>query len=453
MPRLRKILIANRGEIAVRIVRACRDEGMRAVTVHSDADAGGLWVESADESYRLGPPPVQQSYLAADRLIEAALQSGADAIHPGYGLLSENAAFASKVEQAGLVWIGPRPETIAAMGVKTQARARMRAAGVPVVPGTEEPVLDTPRARTIAAELGYPVMVKAASGGGGIGMELVADESGLERSLQGVAERARRFFGGEAVYLEKALDRPRHVEVQILADSRGNVIHLLERECSIQRRHQKVVEECPSPLADSKLRLAIADAAVRAARAAGYRNAGTVEFLVDASGSFHFLEMNCRLQVEHPVTEMVTGVDIVREQIRIAGGEPLSLAQGDVRAEGAAIELRLYAEDPSRGFRPSPGPIDVFSIPAGEGIRVDTGYGPGSAVTPYYDPLIAKLVFHGRDRSAAIERASSALRDARVGPLATNLDLHRRILGSALFRSGDLSTDFLSRLDAAAHAP
>jgi len=444
--KLRKVLIANRGEIAARVLRACHEEGVEGVTVHSDADAQGLWVKASRESYRIGPPPVQESYLKVDALLEAAQKSGADAVHPGYGLLSENAGFARRVEEAGLTWIGPRPDTIAEMGVKTQARARMKAAGVPVVPGSEGAIDDLEKAKRVARELGYPVMVKAASGGGGIGMEKAADEAALERAMKGVAERAKRFFGGGAVYLEKALDKPRHIEVQILADQHGTVVHLYERECSIQRRHQKVVEESPSPIDDASLRAKITDAAVRAARAAGYRNAGTVEFLVDASRNYYFLEMNCRLQVEHPVTEMVTGFDIVREQLRIAAGEALSFTQEQVRQCGAAVELRLYAEDPARGFVPSPGPIQELHIPTGEGVRLDVGYAAGDTVTPFYDPLIAKLVYYGEDRRQAIERALASITAARVGPLKTNLDLHRRILESELFRSGDLSTDFLQRL-------
>ncbi|HKE00529.1 MAG TPA: biotin carboxylase N-terminal domain-containing protein, partial [Planctomycetota bacterium] len=398
---LRKVLIANRGEIAMRVLRACEAEGVVAATVHSDADASGLWVKRARESHRIGPAPVAQSYLNVDAILDAAKRSGCDALHPGYGLLSESAAFARRVVEAGLAWIGPTPETMEAMGSKTNARAAMRAAGVPVVPGTTEAIDDLERAKSVARELGYPVMVKASSGGGGIGMELARDEAALERAMKGVADRARRFFGGGAVYLEKALARPRHVEVQVLGDAHGNLVHLFERECSIQRRHQKVVEEAPAPIADASLRASLAETAVRAARAAGYRNAGTVEFLLDEGGHFYFLEMNCRVQVEHPVTEAITGVDIVREQLRIASGRALSFGQGDVRARGAAIECRLYAEDPSKGFLPSPGPIEELSIPEGEGIRVDAGYAAGDVVTPFYDPLLAKLVFSGRDRAEA----------------------------------------------------
>lgn len=430
----------------MRILRACSEEGIEAVTAHSDADAGALWVRKARQSVRVGPPPVQQSYLQAAALIRAARESGCDAVHPGYGLLSENAAFARQVVEAGLTWIGPDPETIATMGVKTQARARMQRAGVPVVPGSDGPVADIETAKRLAQEFGYPVMVKAASGGGGIGMELAADEAALERAMKGVAERARRFFGGDLVYLEKALVRPRHIEVQVFADAHGQVVHLFERECSIQRRNQKVVEESPSPAAMGDFRKNITDAAVRAAAAVNYRNAGTVEFLADESGKFYFLEMNCRLQVEHPVTECVTGIDLVREQIRVAGGEKLSFRQSDVVQRGAAIELRLYAEDPSRNYMPSPGPIHEWEFERGEGVRIDTGFESGDAITPWYDPLIAKLVFHAEHRDAAIQRAASALQCARVGPLKTNLELHRRILASDAFKSGEISTDFLKNL-------
>jgi acetyl-CoA carboxylase biotin carboxylase subunit len=446
MPRLRRILIANRGEIAMRILRACRDEGIEAVTIHSDADAKAMWVREAPQSVRVGAPPVIQSYLNSEAILAAGKDTACDAVHPGYGLLSENANFAQKVVDSGFVWIGPRPDTIASLGVKTRARATMRGADVPVVPGTVEPIAELGVARATANEMGYPVMVKAASGGGGIGMELAADDAALERAMKGVAERAKRFFGGGDVYLEKAIEGARHVEVQVFGDKHGNVAHLHERECSIQRRNQKVVEESPAPLRDVKITERLSQAAVRAARAVRYENAGTVEFLVDPAGNFYFLEMNCRIQVEHPVTEMVTGIDLVREQLRVAAGESLSFLGTQPHKNGWAIQLRLYAEDPDRGFLPSPGPIQEFEIPAGPGVRVDTGFAAGDAVTPYYDPLIAKLVFHGADRAQAIERASAALAGARVGPLKTNIGLHRKILASERFRRGDLSTDFLKIL-------
>ncbi|MFN0206002.1 MAG: acetyl/propionyl/methylcrotonyl-CoA carboxylase subunit alpha [Planctomycetota bacterium] len=449
MPPIRKVLIANRGEIAVRIMRACAGAGIDFVTVYSDADATMPWVRNSSKSCRLGPAPVQLSYLSIDRLIEAAETTQCDAVHPGYGLLSENANFAKRVVDAGLIWIGPRPETISMMGVKPRARAQMREAGVPVVPGSDGEVADLLNAKKIAAELGYPVMVKAASGGGGIGMELAADEAALERAMKGVAERAKRFFGGESVYIEKALIKPRHIEVQIIGDDFGNVAHLYERECSIQRRNQKVVEESPAPLSTDRfpgLRDKITDAAVRAARAVGYKNAGTVEFLVDGFGNYYFLEMNCRLQVEHPVTECVTGMDIVAEQLRIAAGEKLSFTQKDIQQKGSAIELRLYAEDPTKNFMPSPGPIHEWEFPAAPGFRIDAGFGAGDAITPFYDPLIAKLIFHGGTRREAIERALFTLNQSRVGPLKTNLELHKKILANEVFKSGDLSTDFLKLL-------
>lgn len=444
MPPLRKVLIANRGEIALRVLRACEAEGIQSVTVHSDADAQSLWVRRARESYRIGPPPVHQSYLNAETIVKTAVDSGCDSVHPGYGLLSENAAFARRVEEAGLRWIGPPPATIASMGIKTEARARMREAGVPVVPGSNGAVESLDEARALARELGYPVMVKASSGGGGIGLELAPDEAALERAMKGVADRAKRFFGGGAVYIEKALVRPRHIEIQIFADSHGNVVHLYERECSIQRRNQKVIEESPSPINNSELIEKMAGAAVRAARSVNYQNAGTVEFLVDASHNFYFLEMNCRLQVEHPVTEFVTGTDLVREQLRVAAGEKLSFTQSDITKKGAAIEMRLYAEDPAKNFMPSPGNLNEFDIPAGDGIRVDSGFEAGDVITPWYDPLIAKLAFYGATREEAIRTAHQALQRMRVGPLRTNIELHRKILMDDVFRSGDLSTGYLS---------
>lgn len=428
----------------MRILRACEAAGIESVTIHSDADAKALWIRNARESYRIGPPPVQQSYLNMEAILNIAKESGCDAVHPGYGLLSENAAFATKVTESGLTWIGPAPETIAAMGVKTEARARMRAVGVPVVPGSDGIVNSFEEAREVSNSIGYPVMVKAASGGGGIGIELAADDSALERALKGVAERAKRFFGGGAVYIEKTLQKPRHIEIQIFADGGGDAVHLYERECSIQRRNQKVIEESPSPINDPNLIQKMADAAVRAARAVNYKNAGTVEFLVDADHQFYFLEMNCRLQVEHAVTELVTGLDLVQEQLRVAAGEKLSFLQKDITKRGAAIELRLYAEDPAKNFLPSPGPIHEMEIGDGEGVRVDAGYEAGDAITPYYDPLIAKLIFHGANRKEALDRAQRTLRSMRVGPLRTNLELHRRILANEVFRSGDISTGFLS---------
>ncbi|MBI3819756.1 MAG: ATP-grasp domain-containing protein [Planctomycetes bacterium] len=428
----------------MRILRACEAEGIDAVTVYSDADVNALWVRRAQESYRIGPPPVQQSYLNADALIKTALEARCDAVHPGYGLFSENAAFARRVQEAGLKWIGPSPEIIALMGVKTAARSRMAAASVPVVPGSDGIVESLEKAREIASEFGYPVMVKATSGGGGIGMELAADEATLERVMKGVSDRARRFFGGGDIYIEKAIVRPRHVEIQIFGDAHGNAVHLFERECSIQRRHQKVIEESPSPLNDPELIQRMSDAAVRAAQSVNYQNAGTVEFLVDQDRNFYFLEMNCRLQVEHPVTELVTGVDLVREQLRVAAGAPLSFKQSDIVRKGAAIELRLYAEDPAKNFLPSPGPIHEFYVPQAEGVRVDSGFESGDVITPYYDPLIAKLSFTGATRAAALDCALETARRARVGPLRTNLDFHRRVLQDETFCSGEISTQFIN---------
>jgi acetyl-CoA carboxylase biotin carboxylase subunit len=446
MPAIRRVLIANRGEIAMRVLRACKAEGLEAVTVYSDADAKAQWVVKAERSVRLGPAPVAQSYLNADAVLAAAKEAGCDALHPGYGLFSENAPFAARATAEGLTWIGPRPETIEAMGVKPNARRRMTQAGVDVVPGSDGPIRSLDEGKAFARAAGYPVMVKAASGGGGIGMERAGDEAALERAVKGVSERAKRYFGSDAVYLEKALDAPRHVEVQVFGDSLGNVVHLFERECSIQRRNQKVVEEAPAPLGDPALAARVAEAAVRAARAVNYVGAGTVEFMVDGQGNPYFLEMNCRIQVEHPVTECITGIDLVREQLRVAAGNRLTFRQEDVARSGWALQLRLYAEDPSRGFVPSPGPLDEFEIPAAPGVRVDTGFAAGDVITPHYDPLIAKLVFHAEDRAAVIRKALDTLGRSRVGPLRTNLDLHRRVLESRAFQEGRLSTDFLQRL-------
>jgi acetyl/propionyl-CoA carboxylase alpha subunit len=439
---LRRVLVANRGEIARRVIRACHDEGLEAVAVHSEVDAGAPFVAEADQAVPIGPGPAPRSYLDVAALLEAARRTGADAVHPGYGFLSESARFAAAVAAAGLTWVGPPAEVIAAMGDKVAARTAMRAAGVPVVPGTDGALGPDEDIAATAAAVGFPLMVKARAGGGGIGMQRVDDPAALERAVATARQRAAAAFGDGGLFLERFVDRPRHVEIQVIADAHGNAVHLGERECSVQRRHQKVIEESPSCALDAGLRGRMAEAALRAASAIGYRNAGTVEFLVDAAGDFHFLEMNTRLQVEHPVTEMRTGIDIVRLQLRIAAGEPLGLTQDGVTFEGHAIEMRVYAEDPYR-MLPSPGTITAWREPSGPGIRVDSGVVEGSVVSHLYDPLLAKLIVHAPTRQAALDLAVDAVDGFRVEGVRTNLALHRHVLTSAPFRAGDYTTALL----------
>lgn len=454
----RKILIANRGEIAVRVMRACRDLGISPVAVYSDADADALHVRLADEAYHVGPAPSAESYLRIDRILDAARRSGAEAVHPGYGFLSENAAFTRACAEAGIAFIGPDGAAMEAMGSKISARRVALAADVPVVPGTTEPLDSLDEARTTAARLGYPVMLKASAGGGGKGMRFVASESELRSALETAQSEAAAAFGNAEVYLEKAVVRPRHIEIQIFADTQGNVIHLGERECSLQRRHQKVIEECPSPIDSAKLRAQMGAAAVRCARAVNYVGAGTVEFLVsDETREFYFLEMNTRLQVEHPVTELVTGLDLVREQIRVAAGFPLSVTQEEVTLRGHAIECRVYAEDPEQNFLPSPGRITRLRVPHGPGLRDDGGVYEGAEVTIFYDPMISKLAAWGRDRAEAIDRMRRALDEYTVGGIHTTLPFFRDIMRDEEFIAGNLDTGFipryLSRRAAAEPAP
>jgi len=439
---LRKVLIANRGEIAVRIARACKKLGVPSVAVYSDADKDMPHAKAADEAYHIGPPPVHQSYLVQDKLIEVAKRSGADSVHPGYGLLAENAGFAKRVVDEGLVWIGPPAHAIKEMGLKTEAREAMRRAGVPIIPGATTCVEGPEAAREMAASIGYPVMMKACAGGGGIGMTVVRGPDDIARAFEECAHRAQKFFSDGSLYLEKLIVGARHIEIQVLADSHGAVVHLNERECSIQRRHQKVIEETPSTAVTPELRERMGEAAKRAAAAVGYRNAGTVEFLVDPDRAFFFLEMNTRLQVEHPITELTTGVDIVVEQLRIASGEPLAFGQGDVGQLGHAIECRIYAEDPVR-FLPSPGRITKLSMPVGDGVRIDTGIAEGVTVTPFYDPLLAKLCVWAPDRPEAIDKALGALGSFHIEGLKTNIPLHQAVLGHPAFRAGELSTSFI----------
>src|SRR5262245_28477140 len=443
---IKKVLIANRGEIAVRVIRACREIGLETVAVFSEADREGLHVMLADEACPIGPAPAAESYLSIDRIVAAARAAGAGAIHPGYGFLAENPDFAEACLGAGLTFIGPPPAAIRAMGDKTAARRLARDLGVPIVPGTVDPVASDEAARAVAREIGYPVMIKAARGGGGKGMRLVQREEDLESALRLARAEAGAAFGDTALYLERGISEPRHIEVQILADTHGGVIHLGERECSLQRRNQKLVEECPSPFVDAAMRRRMGEAACRLARAGGYVNAGTIEFLVDAEGRFYFLEMNTRLQVEHPVTEMVTGIDLVREQLRIAGGAPLSCAQDDVTWRGAAIECRINAEDPFAGWLPSPGTITGLRPAAGPWVRDDSGAYEGWTVPRFYDTLVAKLIVWGADREAALARMARALGEYRVAGIRTTLPLLRRLIVHADVRAGRLSTALLERI-------
>ena len=444
----RKILIANRGEIAVRIIRACRDLNISPVAIYSEADAAALHVRMAAEAYCIGPPPSGESYLSIPKIIEAAKKANAEAIHPGYGFLAENSAFARAVSEAGLVFIGPTAEAMEIMGSKTSARRAAIEAGAPVVPGTTDALKDFDEARVTADRIGYPVMLKAAAGGGGKGMRQVVAENDLFSAFAAAQSEAVSAFGSSEVYLEKVVERPRHIEIQVFADQFGHCVHLGERECSIQRRHQKVIEECPSPLNDAELRQRMGEAAVRIARAVNYIGAGTIEFLYsDASDEFYFLEMNTRLQVEHPVTELVTGIDLVREQIQVAAGAELSFDQDDVRWHGHAIECRVYAEDPENNFLPSPGRISFLRVPAGPGIRDDGGVTEGDEVSIYYDPMISKLAAWGRTRLEAIHRLRRALDEYAVGGIRTTLPFFREIVRDEEFIAGRLDTGFIPRFN------
>lgn len=442
----KKILIANRGEIACRVIRACREMKIKTVAVYSEADANALHVRMADEAYPIGAPPSSESYLRWDKIIAVAKNAGAEAIHPGYGFLSENAEFVRQVTKEGITFIGPHPEAMEAMGGKISARIIAIEAGVPVVPGTTEPLKSYEEARAVSAEMGYPVMLKASAGGGGKGMRFVENEADLKNALEAAQSEAMASFSDDAVYIEKAVVRPRHIEIQVFSDKHGNHVYLGERECSIQRRHQKVIEECPSPINDPELRRAMGEAAVKVARAVGYVGAGTVEFLVsDLDKSFYYLEMNTRLQVEHPVTELVTGIDLVREQVRVAWGEQLSFTQADVKLNGHAIECRVYAEDPDNNFLPSPGKITRLKLPQGSGVRDDGGIYEGSEISIYYDPMISKFAVHGRDRAEAIDRMRRALQEYEVGGIKTTLPFFRAVVEDEEFIEGKLDTGFIPR--------
>jgi acetyl-CoA carboxylase biotin carboxylase subunit len=441
-----KVLIANRGEIAVRIIRACRELGHSTVAVYSEPDRAALHVLYADQAMPIGPAPSRESYLRIDRIVEAAQKSGADAVHPGYGFLAENAAFARACRDAGLLFIGPSPESIEAMGSKTESRQRMLAAGVPVVPGLTRPVESFEEIATFAREAGFPVMVKASAGGGGKGMRRVEREADLQQAFERVRSEAQSFFGDAAVYAEKFVAAPRHIEVQILGDQHGNLIHLGERECTLQRRHQKVIEECPSPVVDDELRRQLGATAVRAAAAVNYYSAGTIEFLMGPDRKFYFLEMNTRLQVEHPVTEMVWGVDLVKEQIRVAQGERLSVTQEQVAPSGHAIECRIYAEDASRKFAPSPGLIRYLNLPQGPGVRNDNGVYSGYTVPVHYDPMLSKLVVHAATRVESILRMKRALAEYRVEGIQTTIPFYSFVMDDADFRAARFDTSFIDRL-------
>ncbi|SNT40626.1 acetyl-CoA carboxylase, biotin carboxylase subunit [Bacillus sp. OK838] len=441
---IRKILIANRGEIASRIIRTCKKLGILTVAVHSEADSDSPFVELADEAYLLGGPRVQESYLNVNKILEIAKETGVEAIHPGYGFLSENADFARSCEEAGLIFIGPKPEVIQQMGNKVEARKKMEQAGLPLVPGFSRPLIDSAEAAAVAERIGYPVMLKAAAGGGGIGMQAVANEEELYKAFEGNQKRAQLFFGNGDMFIEKLIEKPRHIEIQVLADSFGNAVYLWERECSVQRRHQKVVEEAPSSFLDEETRNRMGMAAVKAVKSIGYSNAGTLEFLVDADKNFYFLEMNTRLQVEHPVTEEITGLDLVEQQIKVASGNKLEFTQSEIKKDGHSIEVRIYAEDP-KTFYPAPGRITSMELPEGEGIRHELAVHGTSVVSHFYDPMIAKLVVSGDSRNKTIKRLIEALANYKIEGIKTNLPLLMEIISHEAFSQGDTTTDFIAK--------
>ncbi|WP_400163902.1 acetyl-CoA carboxylase biotin carboxylase subunit [Brevibacillus sp. TJ4] len=438
-----KVLIANRGEIAVRVIRACRELGIRTVAVYSDADREALHVKLADEAYCIGPKTSKESYLSIANIMSVATKVGADAIHPGYGFLAENADFAEICAACNITFIGPDPEAIIKMGDKSTAKETMKSAGVPTVPGTDGLVEDIAEAIRTANEIGYPVMVKATAGGGGRGMRVAVDDEDLEKAIRQAQNEAKTAFGNPGVYLEKFVEGPRHVEIQIMADKHGNVVYLGERDCSIQRRHQKLIEEAPSPALSPELRAQMGEAAVAAARAVNYHGAGTVEFLLDKHGKFYFMEMNTRIQVEHPVTELVTGYDLIKEQITVAAGHPLSFTQDEVKLDGWAIECRINAENPAKNFMPSPGQITDYLPPGGFGVRVDSAAYAGYTIPPYYDSMIAKLIVWGKDRDEAIARMKRALEEFVVGGISTTIPFHLKVLEHEVFVGGDFDTKFL----------
>jgi acetyl-CoA carboxylase biotin carboxylase subunit len=445
MPKIKKLLVANRGEIALRIMRTAREMGISTVAVYSEADRLSPHVKFADEAVCLGPPPSSQSYLLGDKLVSVCKDLGVDAIHPGYGFLSENAAFAKKVADAGLIFVGPSPESIEVMGSKLAAKQAVAKYDIPLVPGTEEAISDLAVAKARAAEIGYPILIKASAGGGGKGMRIVEAESEFEEQMQRAVSEAQSAFGDGAVFIEKYITSPRHIEIQVLGDQQGNTVYLFERECSIQRRHQKVIEEAPSAVVSPEMRKAMGEAAVGVAKACDYYGAGTVEFIVDDKLNFYFLEMNTRLQVEHPVTEMITGKDLVREQILVAEGNPLSFFQEDLKINGHSVEIRVYAEDPKNNFLPDIGKLVTYRRPQGPGIRVDDGFEEGMDIPIYYDPMIAKLITHGENRQEAIERMIRAIDEYRITGIQTTLDFCRFALQHEAFVSGQFDTKFVER--------
>lgn len=440
-----KVLIANRGEIAVRVIRACRELGIRTVAVYSTADRNALHVKLADEAICVGPAATSESYLNIRSILAACDLTGAEAVHPGFGFLSENSNFARTCERCGIKFIGPRWESIVQMGDKAQAKETMKAAGVPVIPGSDGEIKDVEEAKALALQVGYPVMVKASAGGGGRGIRMVREPADLEAAIVAAKEEALRFFANDGVYLEKFIEGPRHVEIQVLADEYGNTLYLGERDCSMQRRNQKVLEESPCPVMSKDLRARMGEAAVLAAKACGYQNAGTVEFLLDIHGNFYFMEMNTRIQVEHPITELVTGVDLVQAQLLIAQGKELWLKQEDIDLTGHAIECRINAENPSLGFRPSPGKITALNVPGGPGVRIDSAVYQGYEITPYYDSMIAKLIVYAKDRDTAIRKMKWALAEFVVEGVDTNIDFQLDILRDEVFVSGDFDNGFLDR--------
>ncbi len=445
---MNKVLIANRGEIALRIVRACKDLGVASVAVYSDADKDSLHVNMAGEAVHIGPPIARKSYLNMERILAAAKYTGADAIHPGYGFLAESADFAEACKEAGLIFIGPPGTAIALSGNKSRARKILMDIGIPVIPGSEDVIGNAEEAVTAAEKVGFPVILKASGGGGGRGMRIANDPAELVEAFATASGEALASFGNPDIYVEKYIERPRHIEVQILADSHGNVVHLGERECSIQKRYQKLIEESPSPFVDEDLRHKLGETAVAAAKAVGYENAGTVEFLVDADKNFHFMEINARVQVEHPVTEMVTGIDIIAEQLSIAAGEPLSVSQKDVVLRGCAMECRINAADPDNDFAPSPGEVESVVLPAGPWVRIDTYLAPGCLVPPFYDSLVAKLVIWAPDRSIAIARMQRALSELTIQGIEVTTSFHRKVLAHEDFIGGDFDTHFLEQFSA-----
>ncbi|MEH2949857.1 acetyl-CoA carboxylase biotin carboxylase subunit [Sporofaciens sp. JLR.KK001] len=448
---IKKVLIANRGEIAVRIIRACREMGIETVAVYSEADREALHTKLADEAVCIGPAASSESYLSMDRIISATIVTGADAIHPGFGFLSENSRFAELCEQCNITFIGPDSEVIAKLGNKQEARNTMVAAGVPVIPGSTEPIYDAGTGAAIAEEIGYPVIVKAALGGGGKGMRIADSPEEFERSFQTAQKETQLAFGDNTMYIEHFVQHPRHIEFQILADQYGNVVHLGERDCSIQRNHQKMIEESPSVALSEELRERMGEAAVKAAKAAGYQNAGTIEFLLEKNGNFYFMEMNTRIQVEHPVTEWVTGIDLIKEQIRIASGRKLAFTQEDIHLRGHAIECRINAENPGKGFRPSPGTITDMYLPGGKGIRIDSAIYSGYTIPPYYDSMVAKLIVWAKNRGEAIRKMQSALGEVIIEGIDTNVDYQYEILGRPDYLSGDIDIEFIAENEEALH--